>query len=246
MPSVDPITSVRHEHARLRNDRSPAPASATSEVASRRTRLRLAAAARGVPLPTILVTVAVVVVTYLLGRLAYRLRGILLLIVIASFASLVLNPFVVTLQQWRLRRRGRAVAVVVVAVVAVFLGLTAAFGYPLSNGLKHLARDAPSYVSAAGHGHGPVGRLIQHFHLQRWVSDNAPKLQQLGMSLAKPALTFGKGAVVIVGQLLGVFTMVVLFLLEGPRMRAGVLSLMSEEHGTWCMRRTLAARVIVA
>jgi hypothetical protein len=54
-----------------------------------------AAAARGVPLPTILVTVAVLALTYLAAKLAYRLRDVLLLILVAGFIALILNPFVV-------------------------------------------------------------------------------------------------------------------------------------------------------
>jgi hypothetical protein len=42
-------------------------------------RLRDAAAKRGVPLATILVTVAVVVLTYLAGKLVYRIRDVLLM-----------------------------------------------------------------------------------------------------------------------------------------------------------------------
>src|SRR5579875_2514440 len=75
---------------------------------TRRTRLRLAAADRGVPLPTILTTVGVVAGTYLVGVLAYHLRTVLLLIFVAGFLALVLDPFVVQLQVWGLRRRGLA------------------------------------------------------------------------------------------------------------------------------------------
>ncbi len=46
---------------------------------TRRERLRAAAAARGVPLATILTAVAVVAVTFLAGKLIYRLRDVLLL-----------------------------------------------------------------------------------------------------------------------------------------------------------------------
>jgi hypothetical protein len=51
-----------------------------------------AARARGIPLPTILATVGVVVVGYLLANLVYRLRDVLLLIVVAGFVALLLNP----------------------------------------------------------------------------------------------------------------------------------------------------------
>ena len=168
-------------------DGGSAAAAETVVAPSRRTRLQLAAAARGVPLATIVATVAVVVVVYLLGRLAYVLRDVLLLMVIAGFLALVLNPFVLLLQR-QLHRRGFAVAVVVAVAATCFLGLVAAFGYPLSNGVAHLAHQLPSYVSDAEHGRGTIGRIVTHFHLQKWIDDNAPKLGQLGGNLARPAL----------------------------------------------------------
>jgi predicted PurR-regulated permease PerM len=81
-------------------------------VRVRHRRLRDAAAHRNIPLATILVTVAVVALTYLAGKLAYRIRDVLLMIAVAGFTCLILNPLVVALQRWGIRRRGLAVAVV--------------------------------------------------------------------------------------------------------------------------------------
>jgi predicted PurR-regulated permease PerM len=233
----------RHSAAAMTHSTIPAsreepgtagPAAGTGHT--RRRRLNVAAAAHGVPLPTILVTVGVVGGTILLAQLAYRLRNVLLLIFMASFLALILNPLVLMLQDWGLRRRGQAVAVVVLAGAAAFIGLAFAFGHPLANGLTNLAHAAPTYVSDARHGHGVIGRLIERFHLQSWVDKNSPKLQELGANLAKPALSVGKGAVTIVGELLVVFTLVVLLLLEGPHMRKGLLALLSPERAAWCER----------
>ena len=58
-----------------------------------------AAERRHVPLLTILVTVGVVAATYLAGKLLYRLKDILLLIVVAGFIALLLNPIVVLVQR---------------------------------------------------------------------------------------------------------------------------------------------------
>ena len=58
-------------------------------------------------------TVAVVALTYLAGKLAYRIRDVLLMLMVAGFIALILNPLVVALQRWRIRRRGWAVAIVV-------------------------------------------------------------------------------------------------------------------------------------
>ena len=61
---------------------------------------------------TILVTVGVVVAVYLLGQLLYRLREVVLLIVVASFVALVLDPQVVALQRWKIPPPRLAVAIV--------------------------------------------------------------------------------------------------------------------------------------
>src|SRR6266704_4427104 len=142
------------------------PGEAATARHSRRMRLRAAAAARGVPLATILVTVAVVVLTYLAGKLAYRIRDVILMLLVAGFIAVILNPLVVALQRWRIRRRGWAVAIVSVWAVLVVAGLLAAFGYPLAHGLSHFSQRLPSYVQNAEHGRGGIGHLIHRFHLE--------------------------------------------------------------------------------
>jgi predicted PurR-regulated permease PerM len=215
-----------------------APAQSDTGTAGhvRHGRLRDAAARRGVPLATILVTVAVVVLVYLAGKLAYRIRDILLMIVVAGFISLILNPLVVALQRWGIRRRGLAVAVVAIGTVLVFAGLLVAFGYPLAHGVTHLSQGLPSYVQAAEHGRGWIGHLVTRFHLQAWVTRNAPKLQTLGTTLAKPALTAGKGAASLLATLGTIFALIVIFQLEGPKMRQGLLQLMRPERADYYTR----------
>ena len=199
-------------------------------------RLRDAAAKRGVPLAAILVTVAVVVLTYLAGKLAYRIRDVLLMIAVAGFVSLILDPLVVALQRWGIRRRGWAVTLVAAWTVLVFAGLLAAFGYPLAHGVTHFSQRLPAYVQAAEHGRGWIGHLVTRFHLQAWVARNAPKLQNLGTTLAKPALTAGKGAASLLATLATIFALIVLFLLEGPKMRRGLLQLMPPGRAAYYTR----------
>ncbi len=199
---------------------------------TRRGRLWEAAESRGVPLRTIITAVGVVAAFYLLGKVVYRLRDVILLVVVAGFVALLLNPLVVMLERWRIRRRGWAVTVVVSWSVIVFLGLAVAFGYPLTNGIAHLAGDLPGYVNAAQNGQGWIGHLVRQYHIQNWVHENAPKLVSFGQGLAKPALSLGKGAFSLLLALLTIFVLVLLLLLEAPKMRKGVLSLMSPERGS--------------
>ena len=191
---------------------------------SRRQRLWEVAEARGVPLRTILATVGVVVAVYLAGKVVYKLREILLLIVVAGFVALLLDPAVVHLQRIGLKRRGSAVAVVTVIAVLLFVGLAFAFGYPLVDGITHLAHSLPTYVNNAEHGKGWIGHLVRKYHIQHWVQQNlAPKLTSFAKNLSKPALTLGKGAVSLLFSLFAIFVLVLLMLLEAPKMRRGTL-----------------------
>jgi predicted PurR-regulated permease PerM len=191
---------------------------------SRRARLWQATESRGIPLRAILVTVAVVVATYLAGKLLYRLRDVLLLVAVAGFVSVLLNPLVVALQRWKIPRRGFAVTVVTVWAVIVFGGLAFAFGYPLVNGVTHLGDRLPSYIDQAQAGRGWIGHLIRQYHVSAWVQKNTAKLVAFGQGLGKPALALGKGAVTLLIALATIFILVLLLLLEAPKLRESLLA----------------------
>ena len=185
---------------------------------------------RHIPLRTILVTVAVVAATYLAGKLIYRLRDIVLLVLVGGFGAVLLNQIVVLLQRRLFPRRGAAVAIVALLAVLAFFGLALALGYPLVNGITHLADRLPSYVASAEQGKGWIGHLASKYHILTWVQRNTPKLVSYAQSLSKPALSIGKGAVSLVIELLTIFFLVLLLLLEGPKMRKWTLSQMAPER----------------
>jgi predicted PurR-regulated permease PerM len=193
------------------------------EQPGRLARLWKAADVRHIPLRTIVATVVVVATAYLAGKLIYRLRDILLLMVVAGFLALLLNPMVVFLQKRLVPRRGAAVAIVTLVAALAFLGLLLAFGVPLVNGITHLADALPAYVAKAEHGQGWIGHITRKYHVQTWVQRNVPKLVGYAESLSKPALAVGKGALSLVIELFTIFVLVLLLLLEGPRMRRWML-----------------------
>jgi predicted PurR-regulated permease PerM len=197
---------------------------------TRRARLWAAAEAKGVPLRTILAVALVVIAVYMLAKVVYRLRDVLLLIIVAAFIAVILNPAVVALQRWKIKRRGWAVAVVTFWGLIVFAGLAFAFGYPLANGINHLALKLPDYVAAATHGRGWIGHLVTKYHVQTWVNKNAPKLVSFGEGLAKPALSLGAGALTLLLELFTIFVLVLLLLLEGPKMRTALLGGMAPDR----------------
>jgi predicted PurR-regulated permease PerM len=194
---------------------------------TRLSRLWQAAEVRKIPLRTIVVAVAVVAITYLAGKLIYRIRDIVLLFLVAGFVAVLLNPIVVLLQRKLFPRRGVAVGIVTLLAVLVFISLAVAFGYPLVNGITHLADQLPTYVANADHGKGWIGHLVRKYHVQSWVQKNAPKLVSYGQSLSKPALTIAGGALSIVIELATLFILVLLLLLEAPKLRLALTGQMT-------------------
>ncbi|HEY6494253.1 MAG TPA: AI-2E family transporter [Trebonia sp.] len=190
-------------------------------------RLWDAADLRRVPLRTIITAIVAVVVFYLAGKVIFRLKDVLLLLVVAGFLALILNPVVGVTQRFVVKRRGLAVTLVALFLVLVFAGLSVAFGYPLVNAITHLADNLPTYVANAEHGKGWIGKLVQHYHVQQWVQKNEAKLVSFGQDISAPALAVGKGALSLLVELLTIFILVLLLLLEGPRLRRGILSLLS-------------------
>ncbi|HXA30992.1 MAG TPA: AI-2E family transporter [Acidimicrobiales bacterium] len=213
---IAPATTVRPEDSH----EDPGP------DALRRDRLFAAFANKGVPLRTILTIDAVVIVTWVLYRLIGRLREVILWILIAAFISLVLNPAVVALQRWRLKRVG-AVAVVFVAAVLAFTGLLVLFGYPLINSLTHFAEQLPHMIRELKKGHGTLAHLLDRVHLLSWVQKNAPKIQTAAQNLGKPALSvgtnLGKAVFSTILALTTIGFLSLFMLIEAPAIRRGFL-----------------------
>jgi predicted PurR-regulated permease PerM len=194
--------------------------------APRRDRLFAAFANKGVPLRTILTIDAVVILTFVLYRLIGRLREVILWILIAAFISLVLNPAVVALQRWRLKRVS-AVALVFVAAVLAFTGLLVLFGYPLINSLTHFAEQLPHMITELKKGHGTLAHLLDRVHLLSWVQKNAPKIQTAAQNLGKPALSvgtnLGKAVFSTILALTTIGFLSLFMLIEAPAIRRGFL-----------------------
>jgi predicted PurR-regulated permease PerM len=205
-------------------------------IRSRSSRLFKKADDNHVPLRTILTTVLVVALVYAASQLLYRLRDVLLLMLVGGFVALLLNPLVKFLQNWKLKRRGAAVFVVMLIAVLAFIGLAFAFGYPLVNSITHLANSLPRLVRRAENNQGWLGHLLHRYHVEKWLKKNSSKLVTYAKGLSKPALALGKGAATIVLLVVTLFAFVVLLLLEGPKIRVVGLNMLTKAHADWVSR----------
>ena len=222
----EPRFSRSRSRCMSRTDQDAAPAGNTW------VRLQGAAHSRDVSARTVMTTVAAAGAVYLAAKVVYRLREVLLLLAVAGFIALILNPLVVTLQRRLRARRACAVAIVASGAALVLVGLAAALGYSLARWMTHLAHWLPGYVAAAEHGKGWIAHLALRYHLQAWLQHNAPKLVSSGQAFAGPALSLGKDAVSFGIALATIPVLVLLLLLEGPRLRTGVLALLPPERAT--------------
>jgi predicted PurR-regulated permease PerM len=141
--------------------------------------------------------------------------GILILIFIALFLAIGLNPAVVRLQHWGLRR-GLAVTIVALTVVLLLCGGIGALVPPVVSQTTSIIEDAPSYVESL-RGNRVVNDLIERFDLV-----------ERAQSLASPqtlSRVFGGvfgGVSLIFGTLFRVLTVLVLtiyFMIAFDRMK---------------------------
>jgi predicted PurR-regulated permease PerM len=197
---------------------------------TRWTLLRGAAESRGIPLRTIITVIGLAAMIYVGAKVLYRLRDILILLAVSGFVALILNPLVVMLQRRIAPRRSVAVAIVTVSALLIFVGVVVGCGYPLAAGTTHLAKQLPGYVASAEHGKGWAGHLLRRYHVQAWAQKNAPMLMNVAQGFGKSALAVGRSAVSLAATLTAVFMLTVLLLLEGPKLRSGILARMRPER----------------
>jgi len=197
-----------------------------------RGRLSAAAHSRGIPLATILTTVLVAFLVLDVNALGilllWVLRKIVLYAVVALFVALLLSPAVHMVQRV-VRTRGWAVTIVFLVTAVVFVGIVVLFTAPLVEAVTHFARQLPYLVKQAEHGRGRIGRLLKRFHLQQWVTKNAPKLAGDVTRSLKPAQALSVGSAAV-STLVAFGTIAVLslfILLEAPALRRGFLGLLT-------------------
>ena len=197
---------------------------------TRRERLFDRAEAKRVPLRAILTIDAVVIATVVLVLIVMKLRETILLVIIASFLALILNPPVVLLQRRARMKRGYAVAIVTAGGVLLFFGLAFLFGVPLVTALTNFIAKLPGYVQKAQQGKGWIGHELAHLHLQSWLKKNEPKLTSYAQNLSGPVLRFGKATFTAVLDVVIIFMLVILLMLEAPKIRVGMMAMLPAER----------------
>jgi predicted PurR-regulated permease PerM len=173
---------------------------------------------RPVPYRTILATVGIVLATALLLLLVRATRQVLTWMVIAAFFAVALYPAVNWLES-RARWIPRTLATLIVFLLMVvgIVGVVTAFVVPLAREAAQLADQAPKLIDDARAGRGPVGHLMERFHVLNYLQSHQDQISGYLSGLGGGVLGFVQGTATTIAGILTIFVLAYLMALEGPK-----------------------------
>jgi predicted PurR-regulated permease PerM len=157
-----------------------------------------------------------VAVTYGAVRVLALASSALVLIGVAFFVALGLEPAVSRLIHRKLPRWA-AVTLVVVVVFTIVAGSVAAAIPPLVQQAVQFIERVPHYIQVAQDHSSVIGRLNERFHLQQRLTDT---IHGLGGSAFTGFVKAGTALFSAVSNLVIVAVLTVYFLVDMPRIRA--------------------------
>ncbi|MGH9042713.1 MAG: AI-2E family transporter [Acidimicrobiia bacterium] len=178
---------------------------------------------RAVPWPTIVGSVAVVLAALALVQMLRATRHVLLLLLVAGFLAVILNPLVDAVQR-RVPSRVAATAIVFTAGTLVVAGLVALFVGPLASRFPSFLEDLPGIIRRTQGGDGPVAEVAKRLHLQQRLGDSLPDIRQSVGSWTGPGLAIAKGLLAGVVSVLLLAVLTFMMLLEFPRWSRAAMS----------------------
>ena len=156
-----------------------------------------------------------VAVTYGVVRVLESMSSVLVLIGVAFFLALGLEPAA----SWFVKRRLPRWAATTLVLV-IFLALLGAFVGaaipPLAEQAGELIKQAPHYIQQAQDHSSAVGRLNDRFHLQQRITET---VNGSGGSLLNDVVSAGTAVFSAVADVLIVMVLTVYFLADMPRIR---------------------------
>ena len=162
-----------------------------------------------------------VAVTYGAVRMLGSLSSVLVLIGVAFFLALGLEPAV----SWFVNRklpRWAATTLVFVIFLAMMGAFVAAAIPPLAQQASELIKQAPHYIQQAQDHSSAIGRLNDRFHLQQRITDT---IKGSGGSVVNEVVSAGSAVFGALADSLIVIVLTVYFLVDMPRIRTNLYRL---------------------
>jgi predicted PurR-regulated permease PerM len=175
----------------------------------------------------VLVVVSVVLVLYLI----YLLRTPITWLVIAAFLAIALAGPVNFLQRYM--KRGLAIALVYLTLLAIPIGLGALLLPPIVNQISDVATNAPSYVHDVENyvqKNKTLNDLNNKYDITQKLSDEANKLPSKAGDAAKVLRDIGFGLVSSIFAGVTILILSVFMVASGPRWIEGFIRMQRPDH----------------
>jgi len=157
-----------------------------------------------------------VLVAVALAAAVYSIRSTLVLVFLALFIAVGLEPIVDFLVGHRIRRH-LAVLVVVLVVAGVIAGFVYSAISPIQNEINELSKQVPIWRHQIATGKGAIGRIAADLHLSYYLSGSGAG--SLASTLEHGALGAGKKVLSAVSSFLVVIVLTVYFLAAWPAIK---------------------------
>ncbi|MEE3922291.1 AI-2E family transporter [Micromonospora sp. BRA006-A] len=169
-----------------------------------------------------LIVIGLVLATGVGLALVWATRRVLVWGLVAVFFAVALKPLVDRLER-RVRRRALATPLVFLAAFALLSAVAALIVVPLVDEVGRFADRAPDLVREAQAGQGPLGRLLDRFHLLRYAEPG--QLRRYGARLGDPTVGVVRSVAQAVAAVVTVVVLAYLMVLEAPKIVAATLRL---------------------
>lgn len=169
------------------------------------------------------ITLTVVGVLVLLYGL-FLVRQILILVVVAAFLAIGLDPFVRVIQRAGLKR-GLAVGIVFITAFLLVGGFLAAVTPPLARQTVQLAQQIPDFADRLSDDSARFGELDERFDISSRIREAVKDAPNLVAGSTGRALGFARSVGSSLVTILTITVLTIYFLLDLPKLQQGVLRL---------------------
>ncbi len=191
---------------------------------------RMATAARDTPSTRTVVRIVLTVVgVLLLLYAAYLIRSILVLVLIAGFLAVGLDPAVRRLERLGLKR-GLSVAVIFFVALLFIAGFALAVVPPLVSQVTKFATDLPAYVQDLAQNNPRVEEFVQENDISTKLKDAVGQIPTVIGSSFGSVLGIAGSVLAALFNGLTVLVLTIYFLLSLSRIRAGSLKLVPKSR----------------
>jgi predicted PurR-regulated permease PerM len=165
-----------------------------------------------------------VLLAYVLGKAIVATSSVLVLILVAAFLAVGLDPLVAWLVS-RGMRRAFAVLAVLVVTLGLLAGFIAAIAPPIGHQASELVKRAPGYITHLQDENATVRRLDERYHVLDEVKKRAADGPTLGVKALGGVLGVGKAIIGFAFSLLTVIILMAYFLANMPSIKRFALRL---------------------